>query len=312
MSQIEDIHTRGAVEAPEAPPPGEPGELGATSELDVVVVPPSRASYLAHGALRRPGLVLAVAWIAVVVVAAFVPSLLATTTPLGVTTAIKQPPSWHHLFGTDDIGRDLYSRVVYGAHLSMRASLIAIAVGLVVGAPLGLVAGYVGGWLEAVLMRIVDVLLSIPALLLSLSVIIALGFGITEVALAVGVAFIASSARIMRGEVLKVRQSLFVEAAIAGGARRVRLLARHVLPNTIDAVLVLVALQFGQAILAISALSFLGYGVTPPAPEWGSLVAQGRDFLGTAWWLTTMPGLTIVATVLAANRISRAFGERRS
>jgi peptide/nickel transport system permease protein len=158
-------------------------------------------------------------------------------------------------------------------------------------------------------MRVVDVLLAIPALLLSLAIIIALGFGITNVAFAVGSAFVATSARVMRGEVLKIRSSPYVEAARAGGARGSRVLWRHVLPNSFEPVLVLAAMQFGSAILYVSTLSFLGYGVTPPAPEWGSLVADGRDYLNTAWWLTTMPGLTIVATVLAANRISRAFGE---
>lgn len=268
-----------------------------------------RLRYAAGYLARRPGLALAAAWMAAVVLAAFVPSLFTSGNPLAVSNAINAGPSLHHLFGTDQIGRDLYTRVVYGSSLSMRASLIAILVGLICGGPIGLLAGYVGGWLDAALMRVVDVLLAIPALLLSLSVIIALGFGLTNVALAVGVAFVASSARIVRGEVLKVRQSAFVEAARAAGARRRRILWRHVLPNSIQAVLVLAALEFGAAILAISALSFLGYGVQPPAPEWGSLVADGRDYLNTAWWLTTMPGLTIVATVLAANRISRAFGQ---
>jgi peptide/nickel transport system permease protein len=241
--------------------------------------------------------------------AAFVPSVFTSTSPLAVGGAIRSAPSWHHLFGTDEIGRDLFSRVVHGSSLSLRASLIAVAVGMVAGVPLGLVSGYVGGWVDAAIMRLVDVLLSIPALLLSLSVVIALGFGITNVALAVGITFVAASARIMRGEVLKIRQSPYVEAARVGGARRARVLVRHVLPNSVEPVLVLAALEFGEAILYISSLSFLGYGVQPPAPEWGSLVADGRDYLNSAWWLTTMPGLTIVATVLAANRISRAIGQ---
>jgi peptide/nickel transport system permease protein len=262
-------------------------------------------SYLA----RRPGLTLAILWMALVVLAAFAPGLIAPDNPLGVTTAIQAPPSWSHLFGTDEIGRDLFSRVVYGSSLSMRAALIAIAVGLVIGGPLGLAAGYLGGWVDGILMRIVDVLLAIPSLLLSLAIIIALGFGITNVALAVGAAFVASSARVMRGEVLKIRQSPYIEAATAGGARRFRVLWRHVLPNSVEPVLVLAAMEFGEAILYVSSLSFLGYGVQPPAPEWGSLVADGRDYLSTAWWLTTLPGLTIVVTVLAANRISRAFGQ---
>lgn len=294
--------------------------IGASIGLDVAAYPVtaedrelaerrvSRGRYALSYLARRPGLTLAIAWMTAVVLAAFVPSLFTSTSPLAVSTAIRVAPSWQHLFGTDEIGRDLFSRVVYGSSLSMRASLIAILVGLVIGGPLGLVSGYVGGWVDATLMRLVDVLLAIPALLLSLAVIIVLGFGITNVAFAVGIAFIASSARVMRGEVLKVRQSAYVEAARAGGARGSRVLWRHVLPNAVDAVLVLAAMEFGSAILAVSALSFLGYGVQPPAPEWGSLVADGRDYLGTSWWLTTMPGLTIVATVLAANRISRAFG----
>jgi peptide/nickel transport system permease protein len=269
----------------------------------------SRARYLLSYLARRPGLALATGWMAAVVLAAFVPSLFTSASPLAISTEIRVAPSWQHLFGTDEIGRDLFSRVVYGSSLSMRASLIAILVGLVIGGPLGLVAGYAGGLVDAALMRVVDVLLAIPSLLLSLAIIIALGFGITNVAFAVGLAFVASSARVMRGEVLKIRQSPYVEAAVAGGARGTRILGRHVLPNAVEAVLVLAAMEFGSAILAVSSLSFLGYGVQPPTPEWGSLVADGRDYLSTAWWLTTMPGLTIVATVLAANRISRAFRE---
>jgi peptide/nickel transport system permease protein len=265
----------------------------------------SAASYLG----RRPGLALAIGWIVLVVLAAFFPSLIAPDNPLAVSIDIRTAPSWHHIFGTDEIGRDLFSRVVYGAQLSLRAALIAIGVGVVFGGSLGLLSGYAGGWVDNVLMRVVDVLLAIPSLLLSLAVVIALGFGITNVALAVGIAFIASSARVMRGEVLKIRQDPYVEAAVVGGARRGRVLWRHVLPNAVEPVLVLAAMEFGEAILYVSTLSFLGYGVQPPAAEWGSLVADGRDYLNTSWWLTTLPGLTIVATVLAANRISRAFAE---
>jgi peptide/nickel transport system permease protein len=278
-------------------------------DLDLGVRRQSRIRYALSYLGRRPGLVLAIGWIAALVLAAFVPSLFTSTGPYTVTVDIKAAPSWQHLFGTDEIGRDLYTRVVYGASQSLRAALIAIAVGLVAGAPLGLVAGYAGGWLDAALMRTVDVLLAIPALLLSLCIIIALGFGITNVAFAVGAAFVATSARVMRGEVLKIRESPYVDAARAGGARGVRVLWRHVLPNSAEPVLVLAAMEFGEAILAVSSLSFLGYGVQPPTPEWGALVSDGRDYLSSAWWLTTMPGLTIVVTVLAANRISRAFAE---
>jgi peptide/nickel transport system permease protein len=268
----------------------------------------SYAVYLA----RRPGLTVAVLWMALVVFAAFLPAVITPDSPLAVTVGIRSAPSWHHLFGTDEIGRDLFSRVVYGSQLTMRASLIAIAVGLFIGAPLGLLSGYAGGWADSVLMRLVDVLLAIPGLLLSLAVIIALGFGITNVAFAVGLAFVGSSARVTRGEVLKIRQNPYVEAAVVGGARRGRVLLRHVLPNAVGPVLTLAALGFGEAILAVAALSFLGFGVQPPAPEWGALVSDGRDYLSSAWWLTTLPGLTIGATVLSANRISRALGQVNS
>lgn len=261
---------------------------------------------------RRPALLLAIGWLALVVLAAFAPGLIAPDNPLGVSLRVRSAPSLSHLFGTDEIGRDLFSRVVYGAQLSLRAALIAIAIGAAAGGAIGLLAGYAGGWVDSVLMRVTDVLLSIPVLLLMLSVVLALGFGITDVGLAVGIVFIAGSARVMRGEVLKIRQSPFIEAAVVGGARRFRLLWRHILPNAVEPVLVLAALQFGEAILFVSTLSFLGYGVQPPAPEWGALIADGRDYLNSAWWLTTLPGLTIAGTVLAANRISRAFAEGNS
>ncbi|MBO0820068.1 MAG: ABC transporter permease [Nocardiopsaceae bacterium] len=301
MSQLRPPLADSAVAVPD------PAGAGTLAGLRVSR-PRAVASYLG----RRPGLVLAIGWIALMVLAAFWPGLIAPDNPLGVSVGVRAAPSAHHLFGTDEIGRDLFSRVVYGSRLTLRASLIAIGIGAAAGGSLGLLAGYAGGWVDHLAMRVADVLLAIPVLLLSLAVVLTLGFGITDVALAVGLAFIASSARVMRGQVLKIRQSPFIEAAAVGGARRARLLGRHVLPNAVEPVLVLAAMQFGEAILAVSTLSFLGYGVQPPAPEWGALVADGRDYLNSSWWLTTLPGLTIVVTVLAANRISRAFAEGSS
>jgi peptide/nickel transport system permease protein len=312
MSQVEEPRTGPAVVGPAVigtPVIGTAAYPSTPADREPRDPRVGRVRYAASYLARRPGLVVAIGWMALVVFAAFLPGIVAPDSPLAVTIDIKTAPSVHHLFGTDEIGRDLFSRVVYGSQLTMRASLIAIAVGLLIGAPLGLLSGYAGGWLDSVLMRLVDVLLAIPGLLLSLAVIIALGFGITNVALAVGLAFVGSSARVTRGEALKIRQHPYVEAAVVGGARRGRVLFRHVLPNSVAPVLTLAALEFGEAILAVAALSFLGFGVQPPAPEWGALVSDGRDYLNSAWWLTTLPGLTIVATVLAANRISRAFGQ---
>ena len=256
----------------------------------------------------RPGLVLAVAVVLLALTAAFVPSLLAPGDPaVGDTARRLAPPGPGHWFGTDHLGRDVWTRVVHGASLSLQATVVAVAVALVAGGLIGLVAGFAGGWVDEVLMRAVDVLLAIPAILLSLALITALGFGTVKVAVAVGVAGVASFARVMRDETLRVRRALYVEAARAVGTRWYVSLWRHVLPNAAGPVVVLAVLEFGLAILAVSALSFLGYGAPPPASEWGSLVADGRNYLAVAWWVCAMPGLVIAATVLSVNRISRAL-----
>ncbi|MHC6220731.1 ABC transporter permease [Arthrobacter sp. MMS24-S77] len=216
------------------------------------------------------------------------------------------PPGGAHVLGTDEIGRDLLARIIHGSVNSISGALVAVSVGLVVGTLLGLLAGSLGGWVDSVVMRVVDVLLSIPSLLLSLSIIIILGFGTVNAAIAVGVGSVAGFARLSRSEVLKVRRSDYVEAAFGSGGKFHAVLWRHVLPNSVGPVVALVALQFGSAILAISTLGFLGYGAPPPTPEWGLLIAEGRKYVATSWWLTTYPGLVVVAVVLAANRISRS------
>lgn len=260
------------------------------------------------GILRQPGLLLAIGWLALALLAALAPGVISHQDPYATDqSALLKGPSARHIFGTDQIGRDLFSRVVHGASLSLLSAVIAVAVGVCIGSLLGLLAGSVGGWLEIILMRFVDVIMAIPSLLLSLALIIVLGFGTINVAIAVGFASVASCARVMRSEVLRVRVSDYVEAATSLGVRRLRVLLEHVLPNSLPPVLVLAALDFGTAMLSVSSLSFLGYGAKPPTPEWGSLVASGRDFLDTGWWLTTLPGLVVVLTVLAANRIARAL-----
>ncbi len=170
-----------------------------------------------------------------------------------------------------------------------------------------LIAGALTGRVESTIMRLVDVLLAIPSLLLQLTVIILLGFGTVNAAVAVGVAAIASFARLARAEVVRVRHSDYVEAARGSGGTFFAVFWRHILPNSLTAVLAFATLQFGQAMLALATLSFLGYGTPPPVPEWGLLIAEGRNYLSTAWWLTTFPGLAVVAVVLAANRLSRQW-----
>jgi peptide/nickel transport system permease protein len=261
---------------------------------------------------RWTGLVLALLMLALILLWAVAPSWFTSEDPLlGVGADRLLPPSADHFFGTDQFGRDVYTRVVYGAWLSVSGVVIAVVLSLVVGTFLGLIAGFVGGWLDDVIMRLGDVMLAIPAILLSMAVITALGGGTLEVAIAVGIASIASIARTMRSEVLRVRTAGYVDAARAGGVRWYSILARHVLPNSRGPVIVLSTVEFGTALLAIAALSFLGYGATPPTPEWGAMISEGRDFLATAWWLTTIPGLLVVLIVLSVNQIAREVGTSR-
>jgi peptide/nickel transport system permease protein len=258
---------------------------------------------------RSWGLYLAVAVVSLAVLWALIPGVFAPGDPLTGTPADKLlPPSAAHWFGTDTLGRDLFGRVVHGAVHSLSGALIAVTVGLALGTLLGAIAGALGGVVDDVLMRIVDVLLAIPGLLLSLSVIILLGFGTVNAAIAVGLGSIAAFARLMRAEVARVRRTEYVEAAYGSGATFFTVLRRHVLPNSLTPIVALAALQFGTAILAISTLGFLGYGAPPPTPEWGLLIADGRNYIGTAWWLTALPGLVVVAVVLSANRISHRIG----
>lgn len=280
---------------------------------------PPRAAQLQLAAalqrLRAAPLGLLLAWCVLSLVAlwAIAPGWFTSYNPvLGTAGQQLQAPSAAHWLGTDALGRDSYARLVYGAVHSLSGSFVAVCVGLVLGTFLGLVAGAAGGWVEDVVMRIVDVLLSVPSLLLSLSVIIILGFGTVNAALAVGIVSVANFARLLRSEVVRVRRSDYVEAALGSGGHFAAVLWRHVLPNSLTSVIALAALQFGSAILAISTLGFLGYGAPPPTPEWGLLIAEGRNYMSTAWWLTAAPGLLVAAVVLAANHISAALARGRA
>ncbi|AUY37339.1 ABC transporter permease [Leclercia adecarboxylata] len=265
-----------------------------------------------HGWRWQPGLWLAYAIIAVAALAAIAPGLFTPLSPIeGIAGAQRLAPQADYWLGTDQLGRDVYTRIIYGASHSLSAALVAVAMGLFIGTAIGVIAGAFTGRVESVLMRLVDVLLAIPSLLLSLTVIILLGFGTLNAAIAVGVASIASFARLARGEVVRIRHSDYVEAAFGSGGTFWAVLWRHILPNALTAVLAFATLQFGQAILALSTLSFLGYGTPPPVPEWGLLIAEGRNYLSTAWWLTTFPGLVVLAVVLATNRISRQLSGGR-
>ncbi|MFQ4148077.1 ABC transporter permease [Arthrobacter sp. LAPM80] len=258
---------------------------------------------------KKPGLLISAVFLLLVLLAVAVPSLFATHSPLdGVAAQKMLGPSAQHWFGTDHLGRDVYSRVVYGARLSVAAAALAVIIGVVVGAVVGLLAGAIGGKTDFLIMRVVDVFIAVPGILLALIVVASLGFGPWSVALGVALGAAGSFARVMRSQVLRVRNEEYVEAAGALGVRRGTVLLTHVLPNASRPVISMAALEMGTAILSVSALSFLGFGPQPPTPEWGSLVASGRQFVATAPWLSILPGLVVVAVVLSVNRVAQQIG----
>lgn len=277
---------------------------------------PARSHGRARSALRWLGshwsLVLALVVVTVALLWAAVPGLFAGMDPLAVDPANKlKAPSGEHWFGTDQLGRDLYTRVVYGARASLLGSTIAVAVGAVIGSLLGALAGWFGGFVDSAVGRGIDVLLSIPGFLFAITIVVLLGFGIVQAAVAVGFTLTASFARLIRADVLKARTSNYVEAAITSGASTTDILRRHVIPNSLGPTLSLITVQFGIAIIWIASLSFLGLGAQPPDPEWGRLISDGRSYIATRGWLTLWPSLVVVLFVLATNHISHHLTTKR-
>ncbi|KTS14391.1 ABC transporter permease [Microbacterium testaceum] len=249
--------------------------------------------------------VVSFAVVAVALAFSIAPALFTSQNPAqGVPADKLQAPSAAHLLGTDHLGRDLFARIVFGAQSSVASALVAVAIGVVVGGFIGLLAGFLGSWTDVVLARFVDVLLAIPAFLLAVVIVSSLGFQTINAAIATGVSAVAVFARVMRSEVIRVRSSVFVEAARLQGGSTVHVLMRHVLPNASRSLIPLAVLQFGLSILVIAGLAFLGYGDPPPASDWGLLISAGKDY-PRAPWLVVWPALVTVATVLSINRISR-------
>jgi peptide/nickel transport system permease protein len=244
-------------------------------------------------------LILVVAW-------ALVPGLFTDQDPLKGHHLDKfQAPSLAHWFGTDHLGRDVLTRVIYGTSHTVLTAGLAVAVGLVIGSIVGIAAGVSGPVIDAIGMRFSDVLLALPGFLVSVWIVTAYGPGPLSVGIGVGIGSIAIFARVFRTEVLRVRALDFVEASFLSGETRWSVIRRHILPNALGAVVALAVIDLSAAILAISALGYLGYSAPPPTPEWGLLVAEGRSYLATAWWLTSLPGAVILVVIVALGVVSR-------
>jgi peptide/nickel transport system permease protein len=236
-----------------------------------------------------------------VLVACLAP-LLAPYDPLQANfLAIRKAPSWAHPFGTDDVGRDVLARVIYGARTSLLAGVVSVSIAVAVGVLFGLLAGYIGGVFDLLAMRLIDAMLAIPALVLAIALAAFLGPNLTNAMIAIGITATPAFVRLTRAQVMAVKVETYVEAAISVGDTHLQLLTRHILPNAINPIIVQVTLSISTAIIAEASLSFLGLGQQPPSPSWGSMLNAARGFLSQAPWMAIWPGLAIFVVVIAFN-----------
>ena len=252
--------------------------------------------------LRQRGAVLGLAILAALALMALAAPWLSPRDPIKTSPReALQPPGPRFLLGSDQYGRDVASRALHGARLSLTVGLISVSIAVGLGTPVGLMSGYYGGRVDGFVMRVVDVLLAFPGILLALAIVSVLSPGLNNVMIAVGLSAVPNYARLVRASVLSAREQLYVEAARALGSRDLSIVSRYILPNVVAPLIVTGTLGLGTAILSAAALSFLGLGSQPPQPEWGRMLSEGRDYLREAWWISTVPGLGIMLTVLAMN-----------
>jgi len=248
------------------------------------------------------------------VFAAIFADLLAPINPLAQDLTKKFIPplfseggSWPHVLGTDVLGRDLFSRILYGARLSLFIGFLAVGVGAIIGVPAGMIAGYYGAKVDLVIMRVIDIILSFPSLLLAVCIVAVLGPSLENAVVAIGIVTIPTYARIARSSVLSEKSKEYVLADIALGKGHFPILFKSIFPNILPPLLVIATLMFGEAVLGAAGLSFLGLGAQPPSPEWGALIDEGKKYIFQAWWLVLFPGLAILATVVGFNLMGDAI-----
>lgn len=268
----------------------------------------SRFGQFLYRLWQAPIVAVALLFLMAVLIAALIAPWIAPHDPtlIDVVTRLK-PPVWakggsaEHILGTDSLGRDILSRVIYGARVSMIVGFTVVVISGTLGTILGLMAGYIGGWVDAVIMRLADITLAFPFLLLAIAFLAVLGPGLFNVIIVLAVWGWVPYARVVRGQTLSLREREFIDAVRAVGVQHPRIIFRHILPNTWAATIVIATLAVANTILAEAALSFLGLGVKPSIPTWGGMLAEGREHITVAWWIVTFPGLAIMLTILCIN-----------
>lgn len=257
---------------------------------------------------RNPSAVAGGVIISIMLLMALLAGVLAPFDPIRISLADRlQPPSAAHLFGTDEMGRDILSRIMYGARISLRIGILVVGIAGGLGTIIGAAAGYLGRWADGAIMRVMDVILSFPSLILAMALAAALGPNLTNAIMAVAFVMIPKFARLVRGEALAVREKQFVAAARISGEGNLSIIRRHIIPNCLNSVIVLATLAMGETILIAASLSFIGLGAQPPSPEWGAMVSVGRKFLLDQWWYASFPGVFILITVIGFNILGDAL-----
>jgi peptide/nickel transport system permease protein len=255
---------------------------------------------------HKPAL-LSLFFLAAIILAAIFAPYVAPYDPNAMDYGFLEPPSPAHPFGTDDLGRDLFSRIVYGARISLFVGVVTVLLAMILGVGMGLWSGYYGGWVDMVIMRYIDLQWAFPNFIIAVYLVAVVGTGLSNVIVAVTLAFLDDFARIVRGMVLSLREQLFVSASRSIGSSNLRIILRHILPNASAPIIVTATVSVSYAILAEAGLSFLGLGVKPTTPTWGLILSDARSFFSRAWWLAVFPGLAITLTVLSINFLGDAL-----